>query len=107
MTAVKLFLLMWKSHKFLMLDGKTSFLIIGKWNCALFYVLDSFLLLYSINYLQHLQNKTSSSKVTNLFENHVGITMTEVHCVNSEDVSNIFCGWEGDKEFVAEVIMSK
>ena len=38
MTAVKLFLLMWKSHKFLMLDGKTSFLIIGKWNCALFYV---------------------------------------------------------------------
>ena len=54
-----------------------------------------------------MQNKTSSSKVTNLFENHVGITMTEVHCVNSEDVSNTDCGWEGDKEFVAEVIMSK
>ena len=80
---------------------------IGKWNCALFYVLDSFLLLYSINYLQHLQNKTWNSKVTNLFENHIVITMTEVHCVNSEDVSNTDCGWEGDKEFVAEVIMSK
>ena len=49
---------------------------IGKWNCALFYVPGSFLLLYSVNYSQHLQNKTWSSKVTNLFENHVVITMT-------------------------------
>ena len=48
---------------------------IGKWNCALFYAPGSFLL-YSVNYWEHLQNKTWSSKVTNLFENHVVITMT-------------------------------